>query len=271
MWALRLMGSLVQQGKWGLQPLLSSCLWCCDWRIHLILLSLTVIRQFLGASGLHGYLINSHGVWDGPYLSLTVGAHLSCVWLFVTPWTVTCQVPLSMGFPRQEHWSGLPCPPLGYLLDPGMEPMSPASRALEADSLPLCRLGSPPVDSCWKLSLSLSCFCIDIFFFWEKALKNHFHYCCWRLLFSVAGVANGLGGYSPWLSLSRGTICLLPRVKKEFIGPGLHLRAVRAGRAWPPLQWTLNSVLSACGNDSGRIRPPLGRGILKITSRLLIA
>ena len=60
-------------------------------------------------------------------------------------------------------------------------------------------------------------------------------------------------------------------VKKEFIGPGLHLRHVRADHARPPLQWTLNSVLSACGNDNGRIRPLLGRGILKITSRLLIA
>ena len=60
-------------------------------------------------------------------------------------------------------------------------------------------------------------------------------------------------------------------MKKEFIGPGLHLRPVRADRARPPLQWTLNSVLSACRNDNGRIRPPLGRGILKITSRLLIA
>ena len=57
-------------------------------------------------------------------------------------------------------------------------------------------------------------------------------------------------------------------MKKEFIGPGLHLRPVCADPARPPLQWTLNSVLSACGNDNGRIRPPLGRGILKITSRL---
>ena len=57
-------------------------------------------------------------------------------------------------------------------------------------------------------------------------------------------------------------------MKKEFIGPGLHLRPVRADHARPPLQWTLSSVLSACGNDNGRIRPPLGRGILKITSRL---
>ena len=52
-------------------------------------------------------------------------------------------------------------------------------------------------------------------------------------------------------------------LKKEFIGPGLHLRPVRADRAWPPLQWTLNSVLSACGNDKGRIRPPSGQGNLE--------
>ena len=59
-------------------------------------------------------------------------------------------------------------------------------------------------------------------------------------------------------------------MKKEFIGPGLHLRPVRADLAQPPLQWTLNSRLSACGNDNGRIRPPLDRETLKIVSRLLI-
>ena len=52
-------------------------------------------------------------------------------------------------------------------------------------------------------------------------------------------------------------------LKKEFIGPGLHLRPVCADRAWPPLQWTLNSVLSACGNAKGRIRPPSGQGNLE--------
>ena len=49
-------------------------------------------------------------------------------------------------------------------------------------------------------------------------------------------------------------------LKKEFIGPGLHLRPVCADRGWPPLQWTLSSVLSACGKDEGRIRPPSGQG-----------
>ena len=44
----------------------------------------------------------------------------------VTPWTVVCQSPLSMGFSRQEYWSGLLFPSPGYLPDPGIEPRSPA-------------------------------------------------------------------------------------------------------------------------------------------------
>ena len=50
-----------------------------------------------------------------------------------TPWTVALQAPPSMGFSRQEYWSGLPFPSPGDLLDPGMEPGSPA---FQADSLP---------------------------------------------------------------------------------------------------------------------------------------
>ena len=49
-----------------------------------------------------------------------------------TPWTVACQTPLSMGFSRQECWSGLPFPSLGNLPDPEIEPWSPA---LQADCL----------------------------------------------------------------------------------------------------------------------------------------
>ena len=45
---------------------------------------------------------------------------------FVAPWTVACQAPLSMGFPRQEYWSGLSFPSPGDLPDPGMESVSPA-------------------------------------------------------------------------------------------------------------------------------------------------
>ena len=50
---------------------------------------------------------------------------LSCVQLFATPWTVAYQVPPSMGFSRQEYWSGLSFPSLGNLPNPGMKPGSP--------------------------------------------------------------------------------------------------------------------------------------------------
>ena len=46
------------------------------------------------------------------------------VWLFVIPWAVACQDPLSMGIPRQEYWSGFPFPSPGDLPDPGIKPAS---------------------------------------------------------------------------------------------------------------------------------------------------
>ena len=51
----------------------------------------------------------------------------SITYLFATLWTVPCQAPLSMGFSKQEYWSGLPCPPPGDLPDSGLKPVSPAS------------------------------------------------------------------------------------------------------------------------------------------------
>ena len=53
---------------------------------------------------------------------------LSRVQLFATPWTIAYQAPLSMGFSRQEYWSGLPFPSPGDLPDPRIEPGSPASQ-----------------------------------------------------------------------------------------------------------------------------------------------
>ena len=61
---------------------------------------------------------------------------------FVTPWTVAHQAPLSMGFLRQEYWSGLPFPSPGDLANPGTEPTSPA---LQADSLPPSHLQRPTI------------------------------------------------------------------------------------------------------------------------------
>ena len=59
------------------------------------------------------------------------------------PWTVARQAPLSVGFSRQEYWSGWPRPPPGGLLDSGVEPTSLVSLALQADSLLLSYQGSP--------------------------------------------------------------------------------------------------------------------------------
>ena len=72
-----------------------------------------------------------HFLWDG--LNLCTHAQLLCyVWLFAMLWTVARQGPLSMGFPRQEYWTGLPFPPPGDLLNPGIKHESPA---IQADSL----------------------------------------------------------------------------------------------------------------------------------------
>ena len=68
---------------------------------------------------------------------------LSCfshVQLFATLWTLACQAPLSMGFSRQEYWSGLPCPPLGDLSNSWIEPRSPT---LFMDYLPAEPQGKP--------------------------------------------------------------------------------------------------------------------------------
>ena len=80
------------------------------------------------------------------YLTATYDVTMTCVFshvqLFSTSGTVACQAPLSMEFPRQEYWSGLPFPTPGDLPDPGIEPESLSSPTFQADSLPLGHLGS---------------------------------------------------------------------------------------------------------------------------------
>ena len=73
---------------------------------------------------------------------------LSRVRLCATVWTVACQASLSVGFSRQQYRSGLPCPSLGDLPDPGIKPRSPA---LQADSLQFELPGRPLL---WGLLLN---------------------------------------------------------------------------------------------------------------------
>ena len=78
-----------------------------------------------------------------PCTCVCVLSHFSHVWLFVTPWTAAAQAPLSIGFSRQEYWTGLPFPPPGDLPNPGIEPLSPVVPALQMGSLQLNHQESP--------------------------------------------------------------------------------------------------------------------------------
>ena len=84
---------------------------------------------------------------------------LSSVQLLVNMWMVARQAFLSMGFPRQEYWSGLPFPFPGDLSDAGIKPGSPA---LQADSLPLSHQVSPlsPVIQPYIEEYSPDCVCV---------------------------------------------------------------------------------------------------------------
>ena len=92
---------------------------------------------------------------------------LSHVRLFATPWTVVHQAPLSMGFSRQEYWSGLPFPSPGDLPNPGIKLRSPA---LQADALTSEPPGKPWCDgnrisADWKLQWTCASFFLAIGWF----------------------------------------------------------------------------------------------------------
>ena len=77
------------------------------------------------------------------YLAFVAVCVLSPVWLFGTAWTVAHQAPLSMGFPRQEYWSGLPFPSPKDLPDQGIKLISPVSHALGGRFFTTESLGKP--------------------------------------------------------------------------------------------------------------------------------
>ena len=73
-------------------------------------------------------------------LCRAVLSHFNHVWLLMTLWTVNCWAPLSMGFSRQQYWSGFPCPLPG---DPPKSGIKPTAPEQQADSLSLSHRGSP--------------------------------------------------------------------------------------------------------------------------------
>ena len=83
-------------------------------------------------------------------LLLLLLSHFSRVQLFVTPWTIACTAPFSIGFSQQEYWSGLPFPSSWFLPKPGIEPASSASPALADGFFPT----EPPEKPSLKTSLT---------------------------------------------------------------------------------------------------------------------
>ena len=88
-------------------------------------------REVLSLFWMKGRVTKNHWSNEGWCISSFSSVQLlSSVQLFATLWTVAYQAPLSMGFSRQEYWSGLPCPSPGHLPRPGIKPASLMSPAL---------------------------------------------------------------------------------------------------------------------------------------------
>ena len=94
----------------------------------------TLVNVSLFGNGVSGDLTKDHKMRSFWIVCVCI-SHFSCVQFFVTPWTAVHQAPLSMGFSRQEHWSGLLFPPPGNLPNPGSN--------WQAGSLPLVPPGKP--------------------------------------------------------------------------------------------------------------------------------
>ena len=83
-------------------------------------------------------ILPTTGIWHTVFIfSPCMHSHFRRVWLFMTPWTVASQVPLSMGFSRQKYWSWLPCPPPMIFSMQGWNPRLRHLLNWQAGSLPL--------------------------------------------------------------------------------------------------------------------------------------
>ena len=100
-----------------------------------------VLYHWATWGALYTFIIMQIKSESSTYLLLS---YFSCVRFFATLWTVACQVPLSLGFSRQEYWSGLPFPSPGDLPNPGIEPGSPTLQADALTSEPPGKPHPPP-------------------------------------------------------------------------------------------------------------------------------
>ena len=150
----------------------------------------------------------------------------SLFWLFVTPWTVAYQAPLSMGFSRKEYWSGLPFPSPGSPPNPGIKPRCPA---LQPDALP----SEPPGKSsvCYCRYYNSECLC-------AYSCISHSDHCLWAKILDGKLLAyftslNYLHGPTPGSSPSNSSLSLWPLLEGASPDSGLLSHT----RASPPQPW----------------------------------
>ena len=141
----------------------------------------------------------THKPLYSPLLFLSEVKSLSCAWLFATLWTGAYQAPLSIGFSRQECWSGLQFPSPGDLPHPGIEPRSPA---LQADSLTSCRFLVPP-----------------LFYLFQPILVFWFVWCS-KPWFSLPLTQDSRRLYCPWLDLRQNS----PRISLSSVQSLSHVQ-----------------------------------------------
>ena len=120
----------------------------------------------------------------------------SCVWLFSTLWTIACQAPLSVGFSRQEYWSGLPCLPPGGFPNPGFEPASFLCLLhWQVGSLQLALPGKPH-----------GTFTDMLYPLWPSGAEGRLHHAPWFMSYCHCGSLQSLS----WFFLSWFLFILFP-------------------------------------------------------------
>ena len=122
---------------------------------------------------------------------------LSRVQLFAAPWTVVCQVPLSMGFSRQEYWNGLPFPSPGDLPDSGTEPRSPTLQ------VGFFTIQGSPDDSLRYLKIFGNFFFAMLCSMWDLGSPTRNQILC-PLCWKLRVLATGLPWKSLFLNLETG-------------------------------------------------------------------
>ena len=151
-----------------------------------------------------------HGVtksrtWLKDWIDWEVPCQVTCrVWLFATLWTAARQAPLSMGFSRQEYWSGLPCPPPGNLPNPGIKPVTLMSPALIGGFVFFLSFFFFTTCTVWEARISLS----NFIFMWSVSIYICFQFFCVYLLFTNPGYLRWLA----WTDKGEAPFWLTPRL-----------------------------------------------------------